>query len=217
LTLISSDQQIPSFFVLVDAPCIALGYDIPEGTFVPRGTDYKTPEALGAAFGMWTAGFYAHPDPLSGSLDGLDITSRKGTLPEPTDIPENHLTPDDDLEPEAAKRSDLAFVPYERVKGILNEQRTAFFVKDGGELPVLPEVEAVYLTGLRSNWHSIWACVLLRKECEEHAKLGENVRKFGVVEMPEANHIVSSPRWDRNTKLLIFLLDSLTGFVQRLF
>jgi hypothetical protein len=182
----------PLFVLSVpDAPCLALGYDIPDNAYVPRGVDHKTPESLGAAFGMWTAGFYAHPNPLSGSLDGLDTTSRKGTLPEPTDIPEKHLSPDSCLEPDAARRSDLAFVPYERVKGILDEQRkTAFFSKGTGGLPVLPNVEVVYLTAIRSIWLSIWACVLLRKECEEHAQLGDTVRKFGVVGIPEANHIV---------------------------
>lgn len=142
--------------------------------------------------------YYNHPDLSSETLSGLDTK-----FPPDESLPRSSLLtlPDNEkaeyMDVEAARRSDFQFLDPSRSLTLHEQIRYAIFNPVMAAL-FCPEMNVIYLYGAKSYYPAPLAAWCLEGSFEETKKAGEQVRRFEIVRMTEANHFVSSiQRWKR--------------------
>ncbi|KAJ8507960.1 hypothetical protein ONZ45_g9717 [Pleurotus djamor] len=175
--------------VLFDPPFIALGLYLPKLsiTYDPwSDPDCKTPEQLFQNFKPWASSYYDIPKNWAGDLNAMDFRKRTA-----------HATTDKWTEDEheryfdivASLRSEIhLWTPpmLPQIKGFVT--RCLYDEKMAREH--LPKIDIVYISCLRSCWHTVWATHAAQRIYKEYEADGIKVRPMRFIALEGANHFV---------------------------
>ncbi|KAJ8507959.1 hypothetical protein ONZ45_g9718 [Pleurotus djamor] len=182
-------RQYVTRLILYDPPYFALGLYLPKhsATYDPwRDPDCKTPEELVINFKHWVSSYYEIPKNWAGDLSALDF--RKRTERATTDqwTEDEHQRYFDII---ATLRSEMhIWTPpmLPQIKGFVT--RCLYDEKMAKEH--LPNIDIIYISCLKSCWHTVWATHEAQRIYQEYEADGIKVRPMYFKTLEEANHFV---------------------------